>query len=137
MRERSKSFYNAGISLLSQKCYDQSIVCFYYSVLQRMMYSLTVSRKRPVAYEKQNPLDEKLPFRMLEDIVLRMDSRYQRDIETVKEYFGKKLYSARKKADYSQELCSQDECVECRSMCEKVNSILDRFFNPDYSCAKQ
>jgi len=65
----------------------------------------------------------------MEDIALRINSSYRRDISAIQDLFGDKLMKARKKADYSMEYCTLDECLECREWCEKLNSILKKLFN--------
>lgn len=128
MNQRSYVYYKAGIELLSKRLYSQSIACFYYSVLQKMWYSLTVSPLRPMAYENQNPLDENIHERTLEDITLRLIGR--KDIEKMNELFRDKMLPLRKKADYDSALCSQEECVECRGWCESLRRLLDERFRP-------
>ena len=90
MNQRSDVYYKAGLELLSKRLYSQSIACFYYSVLQKMWYSLTVSPLRPMAYENQNPLDENIHERTLEDITLRLIGR--KDIEKRMSYFVIRCY---------------------------------------------
>jgi len=125
MNQRSDVYYNAGLELLSKKLYSQSIACFYYSVLQKMWYSLTVSSSRPMSYENQNPLDENIHERTLEDIISRLIK--PKDVEKMKELF-RKMLSLRKKADYEPELCSQVECADCRNWCESLRRFLDERF---------
>lgn len=128
MNQRSDIYYNAGIKLLSKRLYSQSIACFYYSVLQKMWYSLTISPLRPMAYENQNPLDENIHERTLEDITLRLNGR--KDIEKMNELFRDKMLPLRKKSDYDPDLCSEDECADCRKWCESLRRLLDERFKP-------
>lgn len=128
MKQRSDVYYNAGLELLSKRLYSQSIACFYYSVLQKMWYSLTVSPISPMAYENQNPLDENIHKRTLENITLRLIGR--KDIEKMNELFRDKMLPLRKKADYAPTLCSQEECVVCREWCESLRRFLDERFRP-------
>lgn len=126
MNQRSDVYYKAGLELLSRRLYSQSIACFYYSVLQKMWYSLTVSPLRPMAYEDQNPLDENIHERTLENIISRLTIR--RDVEKINEFFHENMLPLRKKADYYPNLCSQEECVECREWCESLRRLLDERF---------
>lgn len=126
MNQRSDNYYKAGLELLSKKLYCQSIACFYYSVLQKMWYSLTISPLRPMAYEAQNPLDEEIHKRTLEDITLRLTRR--KDVEKMNDLFRNKLLPLRKKADYEPILCTPEECVECREWCESLRRLLDERF---------
>lgn len=126
MNQRSEVYYNAGLELLSKRLYSQSIACFYYSVLQLMWYSLTVSHIRPLSYDSQNPLNEDIHERTSTDIKSRLVNK--KDVEKVKALFDDKLLPLRKKADYSQEQCTLDECTECRDLCESLRKLLkDRF----------
>lgn len=126
MNQRSDIYYNAGLELLSKRLYSQSISCFYYSVLQKMWYSLTVSPLRPMSYENQNPLDEDIHERTLEDITMRLIGR--KDVEKVNDLFRDKLLPLRKKADYEPALCSLEECVDSREWCESLRRLLDERF---------
>lgn len=128
MNQRSDVYYKSGIELLSKHLYSQSIACFYYSVLQKMLYSLTVSSIRPKAYVDQNPLDEDIHKRTLEDINLRLNK--QKDIEKMNSIFRDKMLPLRKKADYELVICSLEECVECREWCESLRRLLDEQFRP-------
>ena len=53
-----------------------------------------------MAYEDQNPLDENIHERTLEDITLRLNGR--KDIEKMNELFRDKMLPLRKKADYGK-----------------------------------
>ena len=126
MNQRSDVYYNAGLELLSKRLYSQSIACFYYSVLQKMLYSLTISPLRRKAYEDQNPLDENIHKRTLEDITSRINGR--KDIEKINELFRDKMLPLRKKADYEPAQCYIEECAECRGWCESLRRLLDERF---------
>lgn len=128
MNQRSDIYYKAGLELLSKQLYSQSIACFYYSVLQKMWYSLTISPLRPMAYEDQNPLDEDIHERTLNDISMRLTGR--KDVEKMNDLFRYKLLPLRKKADYEPTLCTLDECVDCREWCESLRRLLDERFRP-------
>lgn len=128
MNQRSDIYYEAGLELLSKRLYSQSIACFYYSVLQKMWYSLTVSPLHPMAYENQNPLDENIHERTREDVIMRLSR--SKDVEKVNDLFRDKLLPLRKKADYEPALCSLEECVSSREWCESLRRILDECFRP-------
>lgn len=129
MNNKSEQYYQAGLELLQEKLYDQSVVCFYYSVLQQMMYSLTIAENNPVAYENQNPLDENLPFRICNDVIQRIKGTYKKDIEYIREKFLMGLLAYRHKADYSGDSITQLECLDCREWCEGSRSRLKKLFN--------
>lgn len=128
MNQRSYVYYKAGLELLSKQLYSQSIACFYYSVLQKMWYSITVSPLHPMDYEDQNLLNEDIHERTLENITSRLKGR--KDIEKMNELFRDKMLPLRKKADYDPVQCSQEECVECREWCESLRRLLEERFRP-------
>lgn len=125
MLKRSEDNHKAALLLLAKHYYDGSAVAFYYSVLQRMMYALNESEKRPLPYESQNPLNEDLHHKILREIVNRIGNKRQED--DFEELF-ETLYNLRKKADYSMDTIGQEEGAECRALYEKLIARLDRFF---------
>lgn len=129
MNNRSEQNYQAGLALLRMGMYDQSVVCFYYSVLQQMMYSLNISKLRPIPYDEQNPLDENLPYRIFGDVVERIKSTYKNDISYLRENFLYGLLELRHKADYAAEEITQLECLDCREWCEGSRARLTKLFN--------
>lgn len=125
MLRRSEENLKAALLLLGGHNYDGSAVAFYYSVLQRMMYALNEAEKRPLAYENQNPLNEELHHKVLQEIINRIGNKKQED--DFEELF-EELFNLRKKADYSSDSICQEECVKCRDLYEKLMARLDRFF---------
>lgn len=126
MDKRSEAYYQAGVELLSKQLYCQGIACFYYSVLQMMWYSLTVSPLRPLDYDSQNPLDEDIHKRTLENIISRLSD--SRDVDRVNYLFRDNMLPLRKKADYDPEMCTLDECALCREWCDSLRSLLGKRF---------
>jgi hypothetical protein len=124
MLKRSYDNKEAALLLLSADCFDSSVVAFYYAVLQRMMYALNNAEKRPLQYDKQNPLDENIHFKILTEIKNRLPGKEE---ECFDEQFMK-LFGYRKKADYSLEPISQDDCLDCRGLYEWLIGKLDRYF---------
>lgn len=125
MLRRSEVNLKAALLLLEKRNYDGSAVAFYYSVLQRMMYALNEAEKRPLAYEAQNPLNEELHHKILQEIINRIGNKKQED--DFEELF-EELFNMRKKADYSSDSISQEECAQCRGLYDKLIARLDRFF---------
>lgn len=125
MLRRSEDNHKAALVLLSKCNYDGSVVAFYFSVLQRMMYALNEAEKRPLPYESQNPLNEELHHKILKEITNRIENKKQGD--DFEELF-EELFNLRKKADYSADFISQDECTQSRDLYEKLTARLDRFF---------
>jgi len=125
MLQRSRDNERAALLLMEKRNYDGSAVAFYYSVLQRMMYALNEAEKRPLPYDGQNPLNEELHHKILQEVINRIGNRKEED--DFKELF-EALFNLRKKADYTMDSLTQDEVAECRGFYEKLIARLDRFF---------
>lgn len=125
MLARSKDNSRAALLLLSKCNYDGSAIAFYYSVLQRMMYALNEAEKRPLAYEHQNPLKDEPHHKILQEVINRIGNKKQED--DFEELF-EELLKLRKKADYSSDSISQEECAQCRGLYDKLLARLDNFF---------
>jgi excinuclease UvrABC helicase subunit UvrB len=125
MLRRSEDNAKAALLLLGKRNYNGSVVAFYYSVLQRMMYALNETDRRPLKYESQNPLNEELHHKILTEITNRIDSR--RDEDGFKVQF-EYLFELRKKADYEAENITQDECAKSRTLYEGLMEKLNRLF---------
>lgn len=100
-------------------------MAFYYSILQRMMHALNEHERRPLPYECQNPLNEDIHNKILNEIKNRFPNRKEGD--AFKEYFVR-LFDFRKRADYQIDIINQDECLVCRSIHERLMGQLNRFF---------
>lgn len=122
---RSKCSQDAALLLMKKQHYDSSVVAFYYSVLQRMMFALNGAEIRPIPYERQNPLNEDIHYKILIEITNRI--AIKREEESFKEQF-EDLFSYRKKADYQSEPITQEECVECRMLHEGLMARLNHLF---------
>lgn len=125
MLQRSRNNERAALLLMGKRNYDGSVVAFYYSVLQRMMYALNEAERNPLPYDQQKPLDGNIHYFILSEIRSRIMNR--RESEIFKEQF-EDLFSFRKKADYKAESISQEECAECRTTYEGLMYKLNRFF---------
>lgn len=125
MLRRSEDNAKAALLLLGKRNYDGSVVAFYYSVLQRMMYALNGAERRPLPYESQNPLNEELHHKILMEITNRIDNR--RDEDGFRAQF-EELFELRKKADYEAESITQDECVKSRMLYDGLMEKLNRLF---------
>jgi len=125
MLKRSNENKNAALLLMGKRNYNGSVVAFYYSVLQRMMYALNEVESNPLPYDQQKPLDGNIHYFILNEVRSRIANR--RESENVKGQF-EELFSFRKKADYKEENITQDECVECRTIYDGLISKLNRFF---------
>ncbi len=125
MLRRSKDNKKAALLLMGKRNYDGSVVAFYYSVLQRMMYSLNETERIPLSYDLQKPLDGNIHYFVLNEVRRRIVNK--KDSENFKDLF-EDLFSFRKKADYEEASITQEECVECRAIYENLIYKLDRFF---------
>ena len=79
MLSRSVDNQKAALLLMDRRNYDGSVVAFYFSVLQRMMYALNETERRVLPYERQNPLNQELHHKILMEITNRIDSRRDED----------------------------------------------------------
>lgn len=125
MLQQSRDNERAALLLMEKRNYDGSVVAFYYSVLQRMMYALNEAEKNPLPYDQQKPLDGNIHYFILSEVRRRIKNR--KESENFKEQFGD-LFLFRKKADYKAENITQEECVECRMTYEGLMYRLNRFF---------
>ena len=125
MLKHSQDNFEAAKLLFQTGNYDVCVVAYYYSVLQRMMYALNFSEKRPLPYDSQNLLDENPPFKLLLEITNRIT--VHKEDEAFDSLF-RELFEVRKKADYSQESLTQDDCANCRTLYDSLIGRLDRFF---------
>lgn len=125
MLKRSEDSRKAARLLLDNRKYDGAVAAYYYSVLQRMMYALNEDVKRPLSYEQQNPLNENIHNRILTEIINRFTNNSE---GTAFRNIFEKLSDFRKKADYTADSITQDECAMCRSLYEQLIGKLNRFF---------
>ena len=102
--------------------YNQSVVCYYYSVLQRMMYILAERVGEPVSYEMQAPMGEDKHYWLCEEIKGRISSRTYRN--QFSEAFGR-LRDYRHDADYEQKNFTRDDCLEVRDLVQKLNYLMN------------
>ena len=125
MLSRSVDNQKAALLLMDRRNYDGSVVAFYFSVLQRMMYALNETERRVLPYERQNPLNQELHHKILMEITNRIDNR--RDEDSFRVQF-EKLYELRKKADYEAESITQEECAKSRTLYDGLMEKLNRLF---------
>lgn len=120
MDRKSALSLDAGNKLVADKLYTQSVHCFYYSVLQMMMYRLTQCKDNAISYEKQK-----------EKIRLFNSSSHDWLFSTIRDKLKKKsrvvfiedfkdLRNDRVGADYNLRAFSMDESVECRLKAERL-----------------
>lgn len=101
--------------------YNQSVVCYYYSVLQKMMYILAETVAERIPYSAQAPMGEDKHSWLCERIKDRISS--QRYRSQFAEAFDQ-LRDFRKAADYEQTNFTKDECLNVKTLAEQVFSLL-------------
>lgn len=121
MEERSRIYKDVAYRLMIDNFYNQSVVCYYYSVLQRMMFLLAETAVERIAYTAQAPVGEDKHTWLCEKIKERISSpRYRSQFA---EAFDR-LREKRKEADYEQKNFTKDECFEVQMLEERVCSLL-------------
>lgn len=101
--------------------YNQSVVCYYYSVLQRMMYLLAETAVERIPYTAQAPMGEDRHSWLCERIKDRISSPRYRSLFA--EAFDK-LRELRHAADYEQKNFTKDECLNVKTLAEQLYSLL-------------
>lgn len=121
MEERSRIYKDTAYRLMMDNFYNQSVVCYYYSVLQRMMYLLAETAVEHIPYTVQSPMGEDRHTWLCERIKERISSpRYRSQFVEAFE----QLRVKRKEADYDQKYFTKDDCVEVKMLEERVCSLL-------------
>jgi len=101
--------------------YNQSVVCYYYSVLQWMMYTLAERVAAPVSYTNQAPMGEDKHHWLCEEIKGRISNptyrnQFSEAFEMLREY--------RHEADYETRQFTKEECVGVRELVSRVKSLI-------------
>ena len=121
MEERSRIYENTAYRLMLDNFYNQSVVCYYYAVLQRMMYILAEAVAERIPYSAQAPMGEDRHNWLCERIKDRISSpRYRSQFA---EAFGQ-LRDLRKTADYEHKNFSKDECLSVKTLVNQIYSLL-------------
>lgn len=121
MEERSRIYENTAYRLMMDNFYNQSVVCYYYSVLQWMMYILAERVAVPVSYANQAPMGEDKHNWLCQEIKDRISSPNYRS--QFSEAF-EKLRGCRHEADYEARRFTKEECVEVRELALRVKSLI-------------
>jgi len=121
MEERSRIYENTAYRLMMDNFYNQSVVCYYYSVLQWMMYILAERVVAPVSYVEQAPMGEDKHHWLCEEIKGRISNPNYRN--QFSEAF-EKLRECRLEADYETKQFTKDECVVVRELALRVKSLI-------------
>lgn len=121
MEERSGIYKDTAYRLMMENFYNQSVVCYYYSVLQRMMYLLAETAVERIPYGEQAPMGEDKHSWLSERIKERISSpRYR--IQFVEAF--DKLRELRHAADYEQKNFTKEECLGVRMLADQIYSLL-------------
>lgn len=124
MDVKARNSYDCGNQLLNNKIYlDQSVHCFYYSLIQLMKYKLANLQKDPINYKKQDEGSngDSSHNWLMNKIYLQFSNRnLGNDFQDV----FIKLKKLRKVADYGTEQITLDECLDCKDLRNKAVSYL-------------
>ena len=97
--------------------YNQSVVCYYYSALQRMMYILAETASNSIAYASQARIEEDKHSWLCERIKERIpNSQYRSQFADAFE----QLRENRKLADYGQKIFTKEECLEMKELATRT-----------------
>lgn len=124
MLAKSTKTYDCGDKLLTGNSYfDQSIHCFYYSIIQLMKYKLAHLSRGAISYDEQAERSKNSSSHqfLLEQILIHIANRekanYFRDV-------FKALKKFRTEADYGEKLMSKEDCLECKELNERAKNYL-------------
>lgn len=119
---KSTRSFNAGLSLIANKFYSQSIHCFYYSVLQMMKFKLATCSINPIDYEGQTDkakLNNKSTHDWLfHEILYRIPLKGKMKENFIEDF--KILKNDRVVADYRKRSFTQDESAGCRLIADRL-----------------
>lgn len=121
MEDRSGIYDKTAYRLMMDNFYNQSVVCYYYSVLQWMMYTLAERVAAPVSYTNQAPMGEDKHHWLCEEIKGRISNptyrnQFSEAFEMLREY--------RHEADYETRQFTKEECVGVRELVSRVKSLI-------------
>lgn len=118
---KSQNSYNVGVRLIGLREYTQSIHCLYYSVIQKMKYSLKHAKSNPMDYKQQ---EDKRNLNscsthewLLSEVINRFKdykegARFSNDFRSLKE--------ERVAADYDERSFTLDESADCRERADRL-----------------
>lgn len=124
MAERSVVYAQSALYYYQNKKYNESIVCYYYSVLHQMIYSLLNSNNRPLQKFEINPNLEDLHLRVLYKIKERISTS---DDKTFESKFND-LLELRHKADYSEDDSSEEDALKSWDLHDSLMGLLRTYF---------
>ena len=121
---KARNSFDCGVSLLNSKqYYDQSVHCFYFSIIQLMKYKLANLKNNAVDYADQDNRStggsshDWLMTQMFYSFSNRKDGNHFQDVFL-------QMKRLRKLADYGCEHISLDQCLDCRELREKAENYL-------------
>lgn len=124
MAERSFVYAQSALYYYQNGKYNESIVCYYYSVLHQMIYSLLNSNNRPIQKIEINPNSEDLHLRVLYKIIERISTC---DDKTFESKFND-LLELRQKADYSEDDASEEDALKSWDLHDSLMGLLRTYF---------
>lgn len=118
---KSQNSFNVGVKLIGLREYTQSIHCLYYSVVQKMKYSLKHAKDNPLDYpqqeEKRRLFSTSTHDWLFSEVMKRFASykdraRFSNDFKFLKD--------ERVAADYDEKSFSQEQSADCRDKAESL-----------------
>lgn len=128
MLKRYVEYKKAALKLKGAHLNNEAVVCYYYSVLHRMMYALVNDPSEHKSYDDFAPIGKGTSDKVKE-IVLNT-GKFRGNIRDAFKSDFEELKDLRKKADYNPEDITIDELLECEAMHERLMAKLRNSF-PD------
>lgn len=128
MLKRHVEYKEAAQKLKSARVYNEAVVCYYYSVLHRMMYALVNDPAEHKSYDGFAPIGKGTGDKVKE-LILNTGKFRGNTKDSFKSDF-EDLKDMRKKADYSPENINEAELLECAEMHQRLMAKLRNSF-PD------
>ena len=120
MDVKSARSFEAGNKLVANKLYTTSIHCFYYSVLQMMMFKLTKCKDNAMTYEEQKEKIRLFNSSTHDWLFSEIRNKLKKKSRVVFIEDFKDLRNDRVGADYNLRAFSMIESVGCRQKAENL-----------------
>lgn len=122
---RFQEYVHAAKDLKAMHCYNESIACYYFALLHRMMLGLVSDEPNPMTYDELNPPDEDTHNKVRQSFIIRKLQGTSlskiREKENFKDDFND-LYELRKLADYGNVNLTLDDELKCEGLYERLYS---------------
>lgn len=120
MNNKSDKTIAAAQKLIDTRFFTESVHCSYYAVFQLMMYKLANAINSPMSYEEQKEKAKAARQSSHENILLEYKKRLgisPKDEKKLTNEF-RWLKEKRQKADYSDNVFSSEDGLECKKIAE-------------------